>query len=200
MKGAFGLLALAAALQPVASAAEVEGRLFFRADERILLDEARRRPDRLPPPPPDPGTAPASAPPPPPVTLNGVVRRSDGSSTVWLNNRPVASRQSTEGIEILPPGPSNPSGRVTVRVPESGRKIDMAVGQQLNVTTGEIRERFRLPTQSAVAPDDAAESAKPEPTRRPGRSRELLRDLLRELDPATVSRGADEPAPASTER
>jgi len=179
-------------------AAELEGRLFFRPDERALLDDARRRPDRLPPPKPEPGLVPvAPPPPPPPVTLNGVVRRSDGTSTVWLNGRPASGRQTGSGLEVMPPGPPNPAGRVTVRVPESGRRVDLGVGQQIDVTSGEVRERFRMRPPAAEEP--AQDVAKPAPVRRPGRDRELLRDLLRELDPSPAARTPEAPPAASAE-
>jgi hypothetical protein len=199
---ALGLLAWAwlVAAGTAAGAAELEGRLFFRMDERALLDDARRRPERLPPPPPEPGlapVAPAPAPPPPPVTLNGIVRRSDGTSTVWLNGRPASGRQTSNGLEVLPPGPPNPTGRVTVRVPESGRRVDLGVGQQIDVTSGEVSERFRMRQPAAEEP--AQDVAKPAPVRRPGRDRELLRDLLRELDPSPAARTPDTPAAATAE-
>jgi len=168
------------------------GRMFFTPTERATLDEMRKRPA--------PAVAQAKAPEAPPgpeyVTLNGVVRRSDGTTTVWLNNKPVQGQRSSEGL-VLAPARAGMPGNVTVVVPQSGRRVDLKVGQQLEVTSGQVQEPYRAPRAqpaaepAAVAPGDAA----PDRTapRRPGRDRELLRELLREIDgPAQGSTG--EPA------
>ena len=91
------LLALACTLAssaPPAVAAEPLGRLFFTPAQRASLDTARAQKTRStvgteegvtekPPPPPQPEH----------VTYGGLVRRSDGKTTVWLNDR--ASRRRT---------------------------------------------------------------------------------------------------------
>jgi len=189
---------LAAAFAP-AAANEIEGRLFFRPDERALLDEARRRPERLPPPPPEPsaGVAAPPPPPPPPVTLDGVVRRSDGTATVWLNGKPAPGGKALGPVEVLPPGPASAAGRVTLRVPETGRRVDLGVGQQFDVTSGAVRERYRMQPPPDPAPAAENEEARPAPVRRPARERELLRDLLRELDPAPAARNTEAPPAAA---
>jgi len=167
------------------------GRMFYTPAERATLDEMRKRP------------APVlvqektiEAPPAPEyVTLNGVVRRSDGTTTVWLNNKPVQGQRSSEGL-ILAPARAGTPGNVTVVVPQSGRKVDLKVGQQLEVTSGKVQEPYRAP-RAPSASEPAATPADPAPERttqrRPGRDRELLRELLREIDgPAPGAAG--EPA------
>lgn len=92
----FGLIAIALlTLLPALSRAEDDlGQLFSSGVERARIDEARRL-SRLPPPPPAPEPeavieAPAPPPPPPPparqqFSLDGLVLRSQGPSTVWVN-------------------------------------------------------------------------------------------------------------------
>jgi len=172
------------------------GRMFFTPTERATLDEMRKRPA--------PVVAQEKAPQAPPgpeyVTLNGVVRRSDGTTTVWLNNKPVQGQgqRSSEGL-ILAPGRAGTPGNVIVVVPQSGRRVDLKVGQQLDVTSGRVQEPYRAsraPSASeppVAAPADAAPERSTQ--RRPGRDRELLRELLREIDgPAPGSGGAGESA------
>jgi hypothetical protein len=158
-------------------------RFFFTPSERARLDELRHRPpaSRV-------ETAKAVSPPPPPppryVTVNGVVRRSDGESTVWLNNKPVPGRQAAEGL-IASPTRGQPPSHVTVRVPETGRSIDVKVGQQLEVNSGAVQEAYRTP---APAPAPAASTPRAEAPdtrtgmRRHDREREFLRDLLRDIE------------------
>lgn len=157
------------------------GRMFFTPAERAALDESRRRPVAV--------AAPESKPLPPApeyVTLDGVVRRSDGTTTVWLNNRLLEGKRTAEGLEVTAPK-HTPAGRVTVRVPQAGRSVDLRVGQQLEVTSGKIKERYQLtPTAAVAAPEAAApmpETSATKPTlRRPAKERELLRELLREIE------------------
>jgi hypothetical protein len=174
----------------------VLGRLFFSPGERAGLDEARRRPAA--PVAAAPAKAPALPPAPDYVTLNGVVRRSDGSTAIWLNNRMVDGKRTSDGLEVTT---SKRPGAANVRVPQAGRSVDLRVGQQLDVTSGKVRERYRVvaPVDSAAAGEDVASpeaaSARPRgapPTRRPAREREL-RELLRDLDSAPVER---QPPPA----
>lgn len=76
-------LALAACLQvATASAAlaqsEPLGRLFFTPEQRAELDRQRRAP------PPQPPTATQAA-----ASFDGMVQRSSGKNTVWINGVPV---------------------------------------------------------------------------------------------------------------
>lgn len=66
------------------------GRLFFSPEQRAKLDQQRLR-----------GIAPSSLPGNDgPVTLNGLVTRSSGRSTAWLNGVPVEER-NLEGDSLL---------------------------------------------------------------------------------------------------
>ena len=177
----------AAPAQPPAPIAQTQppslalGRLFFSPDERAAIDESRLRPAVV--------AAPEAKPLPPApeyVTLNGVVRRSDGSTSVWLNNRLVEGRRTAEGLEVSnsrrAPGPAN----VTVRVPQAGRSIDLRVGQRLDVTSGKVQERYQVAPQNAAPAELQRSDAEIQSTprsalRRPSREREV-RELLRDLE------------------
>jgi hypothetical protein len=167
--------------------------MFFTPAERAALDELRRRPVSV--------AAPESKPLPPApeyVTLDGVVRRSDGTTTVWLNNRLLEGKRTAEGLEVTEPKRTRGTGRITVRVPQVGRSVDMRVGQQLEVTSGEIKERYQLtPTAAEPAPEAAAPvpgtSATKPTLRRPAKERELLHELLREIEGFAADR-PDPPA------
>jgi len=168
----------------------VMGRLFFTPAERAALDEARRRPVAA-------VVTPAEKPPAPPapeyVTLNGVVRRNDGSTTVWLNNKPISGNRSDEGLIV---SRTTAPGAVMVQVPQVGRSVNLKVGQQVEVNSGKVDEGYQLATPARAAQDGPAkgdDASDRGATRRSGsRQRDLLRDLLREIDgqPAQPAPGA----------
>lgn len=172
------------------------GRLFYTPSQRATLDEMRRRPQAT-----ITLEQKASLPPAPEyVTLNGIVRRSDGTTTVWLNDKQVRGRESEEGLQISPARRESIPNRVTIVVPQTGNAVDLKVGQQLEVNSGEVKERYRAPSRprpvaEAAAPQAPAQAAPRE--RRGGREREILRDLLDEMDrPAQPA--SPPPAPAAT--
>jgi len=153
------------------------GRMFFTPAERAALDESRRRP--VPVPAPESEVLPPA---PSYVTLDGVVRRSDGATSIWLNSGLVEGRRTADGLEVTGPKSARAAGRITVRVPQAGRSVDLRVGQQLEVTSGQVRERYQLtPTSAVDAPQAAAPTAEkiaPRPKlRHPVKKRGLLREI-----------------------
>ncbi|MBA5637748.1 hypothetical protein H3H37_11855 [Duganella sp. LX20W] len=133
---ALALLATAAGNAPAQSLGL--GRLFTSPDERISID--MRRSASLPAPTlpngaPAPGTAAAPAvadaplTPPEPVQLNGVVRRSNGKSTVWINQVPVGEN----GAQL------RPDQSVKLRL-SSGRALVLKPGQSFNPADGTVQE------------------------------------------------------------
>jgi len=190
-----------AASAPVAADGTTMGRLFYTAAQRATLDELRRRPQRVA----QDDKAPSLPPTPEYVTLNGVIRRSDGTTTVWLNDKQVRGHASQEGLEIAPARRGATPNGVTVRVPQTGRSVDLKVGQQLEVNSGEVKEAYRAPQRASAGP--AAEAASPVPAqdtpsprdRRASREREALRDLLREIEsPASAGAPAAPASPPAT--
>jgi len=155
------------------------GRLFFTPEQRERLDAGRReaianrnRPAPVKETPAAPKTAPPQV-----VTLHGVVKRSDGSATVWVNGKAVSGEFESSDIQ---------SGSITrdsvgMAFPGSRRRVRLKVGQSIEATSGTIEESYqrRRTLPSAVvplAPETAAEPGttplgKP-PARRGGRETE----------------------------
>ncbi|KQX01135.1 hypothetical protein ASC94_00310 [Massilia sp. Root418] len=102
------------------------GRLFSTPQERALLDARRDGTviDGEPAAPPAPPLPPS---PPAPLQLNGVVQRSNGQSTVWLNDAPLSERDG----KVLP------DRAVLLRLP-SGKRVTLKPGQSYDEATGTI--------------------------------------------------------------
>jgi hypothetical protein len=147
--------ALAAASVP-APAAEPLGRLFYTPDQRAQLDTARSKKTRV-----NLTTeseTPAEKAPPPPapevVTYGGIVRRSDGKATIWLNDRAVQDKDVRAGSTIV--GRVRPDGSVTVQSAQSGRSVDLRVGQRAEMLSGKVEEGY-----AGRPKQDAAQETKP---------------------------------------
>ena len=123
------------------------GRMFFTPAQRAMLDNARKQNIRI-----ELGSDnEQAAPVPQNVSVNGVVRRSDGKSTVWLNKRAVIAPQ-TGGINV---STSKNDHRVKLTVPHSGRSFDLKVGQTVEIVSGTIEEGYTRRT----APKPEAKAA-----------------------------------------
>lgn len=140
----FALIALLA-LAPAAGAAEL-GRMFFTPAQRATLDNARRQNIRAEISNDGEQQPTASAPMPQNVSVNGLIKRSDGKNTVWINNRAVTEQQPGAIGAVI--GKSD--NRVQLNVPESGRKLDLKVGQSVEIVSGTIEESYlrRPPAKS----------------------------------------------------
>ncbi|MBS4096335.1 MAG: hypothetical protein KGZ83_05790 [Sulfuricella sp.] len=92
------------------------------------------------------------------ITLNGIVKRSNGKSTVWVNQ--VVQRESdpAPGLKALPRHARLPS--VPVFVPGLGKTVHLKVGQTLDSDSGEIRENYQ-PASGNVPPSPAPQAALP---------------------------------------
>jgi len=121
---ALGLLAAGTAR------AQQLGRLFFTPEQRDALDARRKA--RLPDKP-----AAAAAPVSPTTRIDGVVQRSRGKSTLWVDGTAVPDGTQPEGLRVR--RGSDP-GRVTVTVVESGQRIDLRVGETVDRATGEVKD------------------------------------------------------------
>ena len=143
------VVAASAAAQP----AGPPGRLFFTPAQRAALDVARTQRARAMLS--NEKTEEEAAPVPQTITYGGVVRRSDGKSTVWFNNQPVNDREPLGGAAIV--GRVRPDGSVTLQVMQSGRRVDLKPGQSVELLSGAIEEAYsRRPP------------AEPEPKSKPG--------------------------------
>ena len=127
------------------ASAEPLGRLFHTPEQRALLDNARK-------------TMPMNvggeeqAPSAPDFTLKGVVTRSDGKRSVWLNDR-------------LEHSAGRAGEQVPVQLP--GGEVKLKVGQSIDPATGRVTESYRRPPLEPAAkplpekPTGKAPSPKP---------------------------------------
>lgn len=125
------------------------GRLFLTPEQRTQLDAIRARRDpRLPvvgetePATATAPAAPAAPPGPDTVTYNGMVRRSDGKSTVWINGKAVDERNRVRGPHEVNVVGLHADGAVSVAVPQASRAASLRVGQILSVNSGKIEESY----------------------------------------------------------
>lgn len=123
---------------PPAGADEL-GRLFFTPEQRALLDLARRT-----------HTAAASGERTDGVALNGIVSRSDGRQTVWVNGRPVTAaevrlRDPATAVILLP----------------GGGPVRLRVGQTLDPVSGRVEEGRRTTPGAPAQPPADGEASRP---------------------------------------
>jgi hypothetical protein len=92
------------------------------------------------------------------ITYNGVVRRSDGKLTIWLNGKPVNdSRKGKKTHEISMLGLGH-DGAVLVAIPQATRTESLKVGQRLYVISGRVKESN---LRRAAVPQPPVEPAQP---------------------------------------
>ena len=114
-------LALISSL-PAAQAEEALGRLFFTPERRQALDRQREM-NIVEPPNEDPA-----------LTLNGIVSRSSGKRTAWINGIAHNEREMSGGITVTPE--RNNPGQVIVETAErSGSRA--RIGETVSRNTGE---------------------------------------------------------------
>ena len=86
------------------------------------------------------------------ITLNGIVRRSSGKTTAWINQVPQHENETPQGMVIQQGPTSKPSALLLL---PSGKKIDLKAGQTLDTAKGKIREGYEDST--AIQPQKAME-------------------------------------------
>ena len=146
------LLAAAGPAQAQLTPSAQLGRLFSTPGERSLLDSKRtstEQPSAYGPPGengypgPQPAAAPAAAPAgPAPVLYNGLVRASNGHTTVWLDGAP-ASQAAT----------SRNGKAVGLRL-SSGRRLIMQPGQSYDALSGMVQEGAPAAPAPELPPPD----------------------------------------------
>ena len=126
---AFGLMV------PLAQAAEPPGRIFFTPEQRVQLDTLRQQ------------KAVASQvrdePIPETITYNGIVRRSDGKTTVWVNDEALSESSLLNKQSMV--GRVGRDGQITLQA----AAVKLKVGQSATLFTGKVDESF---TQRKVTP------------------------------------------------
>lgn len=108
--------------------AEPLGRLFFSPDERAMLDRMRQKNSG--------STVSATE----QITLNGIVRRSSGKTTAWINRVPQNENETPQGIAVQQGKTSKPSAFLML---PSGRQVQLKAGQTFDTTRGKIREGYQ---------------------------------------------------------
>lgn len=99
----------------------IPGRLFYTPTQRAMLSDARIRKltDH-----PNMSTATSSLPTPAPVSFDGLITRSDGVATHWVNGRPYVGR-SSDKVHNLKPGQTRAAQKIyesyEIRQPEPVR-------------------------------------------------------------------------------
>lgn len=124
-------LMLSACLQLIitfpAQAEEPLGRLFFTPERRQILDHQRQLNVQ------DKQQINED----PTLTINGVVTRSSGKRTTWINGMPQNENETQGGISVVPN--SNTLGEVTIQandVPQAAARV----GETINRNTGEAHD------------------------------------------------------------
>ena len=143
---------------PALAQQEPLGRLFYSPKERAALDANIRSITKQP-------EKPVYIP--PAVTLGGIVTRSDGERTIWIDGR-AYHEGSPEDIRVIT-RPADPGGAQISVQGVSGRRA-VRVGQSLDPTSGHTFERYEvLPpaaqkqTTPSPPPDSGAKPALPDP-------------------------------------
>jgi hypothetical protein len=99
------------------------------------------------------GAAPAAG----EITLNGIVKRSGGKSTVWINRVAQSEMDLVPGPKAQPGQARLPS--IPVNVPSMKKIINLKVGQTLDIGSGKIREGYQPAT--VIEPSPATNPAFP---------------------------------------
>lgn len=138
----FPTLALSADIGPI-------GRLFHSPEERHALDLLRqgdgRNSEVLD------GAVAAQQ-----ITLDGVVKRSNGKSTTWINGVPHTDHQATQGVVVL--GAPGKAGTATIQV-AAGKNIQLKTGQTYDINSGQVQEGFGMPATKTHATSPAPNKA-----------------------------------------
>ena len=125
--GPLAALLLALASSPATSAEQALGRLFFTPERRQTLDRQRELNIQEKQPVIEDPT----------LTINGLVTRSSGRRTAWINGAP-RNENETQGNVTVTPRHREP-GRITVDMGDSPT-ANSRVGETVNRTTGESKD------------------------------------------------------------
>jgi hypothetical protein len=137
-------LALAAALSPPAPAEEELGRLFFTPERRQTLDRQRQLNIQEQ----------QEAPEDPTLTINGVVTRSSGKRTVWINGVAQNENEKPGGVNVTTN--RKEPGKVIVQGSDAPAG-DAKVGDTVNRNTGEATDLLNGGSISRNRPNNSGE-------------------------------------------
>ncbi len=120
-----------------ATAADPVGRIFFSPEQRIQLDALRTKKAVASPV--------RDEPIPETVTYNGIVRRSDGKTTVWINDEALSETSLLNKQSLV--GKVGRDGRILLQASQAA--IQLKVGQSATVFSGKVEESFTPKNTSA---------------------------------------------------
>ncbi|HEY9277270.1 MAG TPA: hypothetical protein VIO87_03610 [Methylotenera sp.] len=143
---------------PLQAAAEGDfGRLFSSSAERKKLDILRQK-QKLIVVSPQQNTRlePVADELPEPITLQGYVKRSDGSTTLWINNKAVQENSTQDDVEIgqlskQKNSAKNSSDSLNVRIPVTGKNVRLKPGQVYEPETNRIVESRLLEKEKQLS-------------------------------------------------
>jgi len=119
-------------------AAETLGRLFFTPAQRHTFDSGKQLPD-------SPKAAAAG---PQTAKLNGVVTRSDGETTVWINGHAIGKKDPPIAASASAADPA----AARVELPGSRTAVRLKVGQRYVRSTGRVIESYQQRRQGSDLP------------------------------------------------
>lgn len=114
---------------PDGAAEETLGRLFFTPERRQQLDRQRELKDF--------DRQPAIAE--PLLTVDGIVTRSSGKRTAWINGQPQHEQQAASGLSVTPR--RGDPGKVVIRANDLP-SASARVGETVNRHSGEAQDRL----------------------------------------------------------
>ncbi len=120
------------------------GRFFLTPQERTQLEALRQHKDISA----TPGH-PASA----TITLNGLVQRAQGKTTVWVNGTPQREGDPQRSVVVFIAKAT--AEHIPLKLPNSGRIVVLKAGQTVTVPNGDIRDAYQhpLPLDSSAHSD-----------------------------------------------
>jgi hypothetical protein len=153
--------AAAQAPKPAASAAPPLGRLFFTPEQRDQLDLLRMKRVSASQ---SRDEAPVEI-----VSFEGIVRRADGGTTVWVNNKALTERELRDAPSIS--GRVERDGRLLLRAGPgaAASSLRLKVGQRAELSSGKVEERPATDNRNAIeqqrkpAPETKAGDSDPKP-------------------------------------
>ena len=175
------IVVTALSLTACAAAAAEFGRMFFTPEQRATLDKSRKQNTRAES---DGDFKPPAPPVPQNVSVTGLIRRSDGKYSIWLNNRVVNEHQAG----AINASVGRRDNQVRLKAPDGGRSVDVKVGQTVEILSGTIEENYKrraAPKSAASAKAGNENSAPDVPKVMPSQPRELLKlETLTQKQPA----------------
>ena len=184
----------------VSFSAEPLGRLFFTPQQRATLDNSRGQNIKI--------EIETETPALEIISVNGVIKRSDGQSTVWINNHPLNEKRVPSGIKIISRSADDAS--VTLQLPQSSRNVDLKVGQNLDTASGQIQESYQraplLPVNEKKTVPPSAQSAQqntlasPAATSKKPKSKISAKEADDEVESEPPPQTDEQPANSSTQQ